>query len=267
MNELKAKIQDEKAEISEMLLNTMKDVTEASSLNVNNDPIVTPAMAELNSYLETMRSSVDESTWHLNLRQATAEDVSADNSTANATNCVDPFLLQSIQNVGEAQQFVSNILTNVSSTLSTVSSNFNSIANNNSNGTSNSVVNSVFSAVSTILQSVVNFTNDQIILVNNRIENDYNTFSQAAYNTSFCRPKNSTTGSETTESSVSTAESTSSVTEASSTSTAADSTASASENVNTMAEEKSSSTESSETTNTTPKHQELSNEVDEPENV
>lgn len=188
LNELKSKIQDEQNEISEMLLNTIKDVTEVSSMNVNDDPIVTPAMTELNNYLEVMKSSVDESSLVTNLMEETT--LPPINITSNSSNCVNPFIYQSIQNVGEAQQLVSNILTNVSNTLSSVSSNFNELANLNSTGNSSNVVFTVFTAVSSILHSVVQFTNDQITQVNNRIENDFNAFSQVANNMTACQPSN-----------------------------------------------------------------------------
>lgn len=198
LNELKSKIQDEQNEISEMLLNTIKDVTEVSSMNVNEDPIVTPAMTELNNYLETMKSSVDESSLVTTTMEETTTMAGPVNITSNSSNCVQPFIIQSIQNVGEAQQLVSNILNNVSSTLSTVSSNFNEMANLNSTGNSSSVVFTVFSAVSAILHSVVQFTNEQITQVNNRIENDFNTFSQVAHNMTAC--KDITSGESSTES-------------------------------------------------------------------
>lgn len=188
LNELKSKIQDEQNEISEMLLNTIKDVTEVSSMNINDDPIVTPAMTELNNYLEVMKTSVDESSLATNLMEETT--LTPINITSNSSNCVNPFIYQSIQNVGEAQQLVSNILTNVSNTLSSVSSNFNELANLNSTGNSSNVVFTVFTAVSSILHSVVQFTNDQITQVNNRIENDFNTFSQVAHNMTACQPSN-----------------------------------------------------------------------------
>ncbi|XP_070498995.1 uncharacterized protein [Chironomus tepperi] len=190
LNELRSKIQDEQNEISEVLLNTIKDVTEVSSMNVNNDPIITPAMNELNNYLGVMKSSVDESSLITTLMDETTT-MAPVNITSNSSNCVQPFIIQSIQNVGEAQQLVSNILSNVSSTLSTVSSNFNGLANLNSTGNGTNVVNTIFSAVSAILHSVVQFTNEQITQVNNRIENDFNTFSQIAYNMTACQPSTS----------------------------------------------------------------------------
>lgn len=198
LNELKSKIQDEQNEISEMLLNTIKDVTEVSSMNVNEDPIITPAMTELNNYLETMKSSVDESSLVTTIMEETTTMSSPVNITSNSSNCVQPFIIQSIQNVGEAQQLVSNILNNVSSTLSSVSSNFNEMANLNSSGNSSNVVFTVFSAVSAILHSVVQFTNEQITQVNHRIENDFNTFSQVARNMTAC--KDNTYGESSTES-------------------------------------------------------------------
>ena len=163
-----------------------------SSINVNNDPIVTPAMEELNNYLDVMKTSVDESSLVTTLMEETTTTMEPISTTSNSSNCVQPFIIQSIQNVGEAQQLVSNILNNVSSTLSTVSSNFNTLANLNSTGNSSDVVTTVFSAVSSILHSVVQFTNEQITQVNNRIENDFNTFSQVAYNMTAC--KSSTDG-------------------------------------------------------------------------
>jgi hypothetical protein len=197
LNELRSKIQDEQNEISEVLLNTIKDVTEVSSINVNNDPIVTPAMEELNNYLDVMKTSVDESSLVTTLmEEPTTTTMIPISTTSNSSNCVQPFIIQSVQNVGEAQQLVSNILHNVSSTLSTVSSNFNTLANLNSTGNSSDVVTTVFSAVSSILHSVVQFTNEQITQVNNRIENDFNTFSQVAYNMTACKsPSESSTES------------------------------------------------------------------------
>lgn len=168
-----------------MLSNTMKDVTEATALN--DDPTIAPAVTELNEYLSTIKSSVDENSLVTSLSNTTVE-TAPKNST-----CIDPIVLQSVQNIGEAQQLVSNILSNVSSTISAVSTNFNSLANNNdeSNGTVSTDVNSVFSAVSSILQTVLNFTNFQIQLVNNRIETGFNKFSQLALNMSTCQPSNS----------------------------------------------------------------------------